>query len=55
VDAPARTINATSFLAHVRARLDEYRDELKQAGWDDEIWGNFRKKMDAICKNCERA
>ncbi|SRR6266550_3048460 len=50
-----RTINATQFVEALQAVLDHYRDELKAAAWDDELWTCLRYKMNAVCKNCDGA
>src|SRR6266568_3318145 len=48
-----RTINATMFVIALRDTLKEYRDRLKTAPWDGELWQSLREKMKAVCKNCE--
>lgn len=47
-----RTINAKKFVLALRKALDSYRDRLKAAAWEDEIWILLRKKMERICGNC---
>jgi len=51
-DANAKTVNATEFLQNLKACLENYCKELRQADWDHRIWINLRTKMDAICNNC---
>ncbi len=46
------TVNANKFLLAVRRSLAAYGDSLRNAGWDEHIWNNFRKKMDAIIEHC---
>ena len=52
VDGTAKTINATRFLQALRQAVVSYSAELRA---NDEVWKNFKKKMNAICTNCERA
>lgn len=52
VNAGIRTINATKFVCALRKALARYRDILKAAAWEDEIWVLLRKKMDRVCANC---
>jgi hypothetical protein len=53
-DAPASlTINATLFLENLVAVLDGFRDNLKAAEWNSTEWKNVRKKMKALCDNCQ--
>lgn len=47
-----KTINATQFHNKLEKCLDEYCQALRTASWDEEVWKNLRKKMNAICKNC---
>jgi len=53
-DQATLTINATKFLRKLRLVLDEFCDGLKTAEWDSAVWKNVLKKMDAICKNCQK-
>ena len=48
-----KTINAKIFHDEVEVSLENYCLSLRNANWNSEIWKNFRKKMKAICKNCE--
>lgn len=48
-----RTINATKFVDALRSALDQYRDDLKSAAWDGEIWTCLREKMKTVCRNCD--
>lgn len=52
-DSGTKTINATRFHSRLEKSLKAYCDALDKAAWDDDIWKNLRRKMDAICKNCE--
>ncbi len=47
-----RTINATRFVHSLQKALDDYRDQLKAAEWDDELWKALRTKMERVCSNC---
>ncbi|HEY1686603.1 MAG TPA: hypothetical protein VGG19_17700 [Tepidisphaeraceae bacterium] len=52
--APASlTINATLFLENLVAVLDGFRDNLKIVEWNSTEWKNVRKKMKALCDNCQ--
>jgi hypothetical protein len=51
-DPETKTINATKFHNQMEKCLDEYCLTLEYKDLDDEIWKNFRKKMDAIISNC---
>jgi hypothetical protein len=50
LDRKAKTINATRFLRELRKAVMAYSAQLKI---DDKSWSNFRRKMNAICVNCE--
>lgn len=52
-DEKTNTINAKLFHDQVEASLITYCKELTSENWNSEIWKNLRKKMKAICKNCE--
>jgi hypothetical protein len=52
--APSRTIDATKFLGEMENSLSNYCKSLQHSPWDHPQWKNFRKKMDAICKNTMR-
>jgi hypothetical protein len=47
------TINAILFLQELREALNKFREGLKAAEWDSSEWRNVRKKMKALCKNCD--
>ena len=47
-----RTVNARRFIQVLQRSLDSYRESLKAAGWEDDIWKNLRKKMERVCANC---
>jgi hypothetical protein len=57
-EASTLTINATKFLAAIKASVTAYARRLEGARWDDatrdDLWTNFLKKMDAVIKHCER-
>ena len=54
-DPATRTINATRFLNTLSDELKGYCDQLTNAEWNSSEWQNVRKKMDAICNNCQSA
>lgn len=53
-DKDTLTINASIFLTNLKSYLSDYRREVGQADWNDEIWQNLRKKMNSIIQNCSR-
>lgn len=53
-DVPNLTINATKFLAIVKGAIGVYAEGLRKAQWDEDIWRNFREKMDAVIEHCKR-
>ncbi len=52
VDGPTRTVNATKFVKALVLTLELYRDQLKTAAWNDEVWLLLRIKMKRVCANC---
>lgn len=50
LDTNELLINATLFIRHLQSAVENYADQLQS---DDTLWENFKKKMDAVCKNCE--
>lgn len=50
LDIQARSINAYSFVLHLQKAVASYAQQLEA---DGALWENFRKKMDAVCRNCE--
>jgi hypothetical protein len=50
LDAQAHAINAKKFIDLLRAAVADYAKQLEA---DPVLWANFKKKMDAVCKNCE--
>lgn len=48
-----KTINAKLFHDQVEKALNSYCNDLAGAAWDSTLWGNFRKKMKAVCENCK--
>jgi hypothetical protein len=53
-DVPNLKINANKFLVVVRRAIGVHAVRLRKADWDDEIWKNFRVKMNAIIEHCKR-
>ncbi len=49
------TLNATRFLNEVAAAVKEYAKCLRSAEWESGLWANFKDKMDATIKHCDRA
>jgi hypothetical protein len=49
LDTKAKKINATKFLIELRRAVDGYARALN----DDQQWALFKRKMKAVCKNCE--
>lgn len=47
-------VNCFKFVDALEGSLEDYRDELKQAPWQDALWTNFRTKMTATIKDCKR-
>jgi hypothetical protein len=54
LDEAQRVINARRFIDLLRAAVADHARQLEKTNDDDVLWKNFRKKMDAVCKNCER-
>ena len=50
LDKSTKSINATKFIRGLRVAVDAYAAQLEKDGI---IWTNFKKKMKAVCKNCE--
>lgn len=53
LDTQHRSINATLFIRHLQNAVEDYAGQLEAAGPEDKLWKNFKKKMDAVCMNCE--
>ena len=49
LDMKAKRINATTFLHELQQAVDVYADRL----CDDAYWTLFKKKMKAVCANCQ--
>lgn len=49
LDKNARTVNATLFIRALRRAVVSYGAQLEN---DDNLWKLFRRKMDAVCANC---
>lgn len=52
-DSHNKRINATEFHKRLQAYLDDYCIKLQQANQNDYLWENCKKKLWAICKNCD--
>ncbi|MGO4155989.1 hypothetical protein [Cupriavidus sp. YAF13] len=50
LDRSTKSINATKFIRELHTAVDAYAAQLQE---DEEIWLKFKKKMKAVCKNCE--
>lgn len=50
LDTQRRSVNATAFIRHLQNAVQDYAEQLEA---DDKLWKNFRKKMNAVCANCE--
>ena len=50
LDKSTKSINATKFLRELRRAVSAYAKLLQE---DEEVWVKFKKKMKAVCKNCE--
>jgi hypothetical protein len=53
-DANDLKLNADKFLAEVKQALDIFGVKLRRAEWNEDIWKNYRNKMDAIIEHCKR-
>jgi len=53
LDRNTKIINATKFLRQLKNYLLKYKEILEKSDFTSDIWKNFRKKMDAIIKNCQ--
>ncbi len=53
-DSENHTINAKKFVAALERYLEGLCDQLRSSPWDDPLWRNVCKKMDAIAHNCLR-
>jgi len=52
VTPSGRIIDAKRFADALRVALDQYRDNLKAAAWDHELWSCLKRKMKRVCENC---
>jgi hypothetical protein len=50
LDKDNKEINASKFLERLKQSIDDYKDELVKADWDDEIWKMARNKLKSIIK-----
>jgi len=46
-----KEINATKFMKNLKTSLSDYREKLKKADWNDEIWKAARNKIKSIIKS----
>jgi hypothetical protein len=46
-------IDAKRFTDALGRALDRYRDDLKAAPWDDDLWDHLKRKMNRVCDNCK--
>ena len=51
-DKTHKAVNAEKFLRTIDGSLKAYYARLSSAEWDGAEWVKFRKKMDAVIKNC---
>jgi hypothetical protein len=49
-DTKSKAINATALLRALRRAVQRYAAELET---DEALWKNFRRKMNAVCANCQ--
>lgn len=54
IDKTKKNINVTKFMKRLSNSLEDYRNELLSADWNDIIWVHAKKKLKAILKNCEK-
>jgi hypothetical protein len=54
-DPAGLTINATEFHKMLSLEINDFAKLLEKEDWHSEHWGNFRKKMIALCRNCDSA
>lgn len=52
-DEATLTLNATVFHRKLQRDIEDYAALLRSESWDSERWLNFRKKMKAVCNNCQ--
>lgn len=50
LDEPNKSVNATAVLRALRRAVLQYAIEIQD---DEALWQNFRKKMGAVCLNCQ--
>lgn len=50
LDTEERAINAKRFVWQLQCAVADYANRLET---DDALWRNFKKKMKAVCANCE--
>lgn len=53
VTTSGRIIDAKRFTDALRGALDRYRDDLKAASWNDDLWRCLKRKMKQVCVNCK--
>ncbi len=54
IDKTNKKIDAILFLTKLHKSLNDYKDELENADWNDPVWTNARKKLKAIIKNTNK-
>lgn len=50
-DNQTKTINATKFANRLKATLNDYREKLKKADFDNEIWVSFTNRLNDLIIN----
>lgn len=48
-----RWLSAFEFGQRLKVVLNRYHDELSASEWNSALWVNARRKLQAICRNCE--
>ncbi len=51
-DSNKHAVNAEIFLKEVGSAVEVYAATLLQTKWDDDLWLNFKNKMNVIIKHC---
>ena len=51
LDKDNKVINATKFLTQLKKSLEDYKEELVRADWNDDIWKKTRIKLKSIIQN----
>jgi hypothetical protein len=53
-DSVDLTINANEFFDGLKKYLRDYKNEVNQSEWNNDVWKNLRKKMNLIISNCKK-